>query len=662
MTRPPNPLRIKRLTLTDFRAFPGPAPVHFDLDSKNMLVYGENGAGKSSIFYALSEFFSLKPSRSLRGLKNVFSGESETGCAVNIEFNDGAPEASWCLQVGSGVLGAAPLGSHSIGGAASIRERHPAAVSGGNDPRVIQTALRRACLDYRALLDTNYKHGDGAVNLFEIAVEKLLGDFLVPVSGGQSRTIRELWAAVESATRGQPSAPKSGSAPSTAYQRALSACSEFNSGLNQALAALLPFVGTLLGELIGSDVTVATFVFGGVTYTAAHYKRDRTIAGRLLTLDVSYRTHQLTVPQHFLNEARLSALALAIYLAGRLACTPTATPNALKLLVLDDVLIGLDHSNRLPVLDVLRTHFADWQVLLLTHDRVWFEMARFHLGNTGHWKCLEVFEGADVVRNIPAPTVRAPGDKAAKACLDQARDFLDSHYIPAAANYTRSAFELALKSFCERFGVPVVFKSDPRHVDTEKLLAAIEGWLKGHTAKGCLAGVIERVKLFRKVVLNPYSHAAPPNIARAEVDGAILAVEKLLAVVERSTDGDPLQAAQELIGAAQATSEQLHAALGYLRAAFHVGLRQFCNRKHVSIIFKERGEDAQSLWSAVFSQRAVLFSPPHQQLPVQIEAERGWLISPVAEADLARLAHADLVRIIGLLVPAGGAGMVLDML
>ncbi len=41
MTRQPEPLRIKQLTLTDFRAFPGPAPAHFDLDGKNLLVYGE---------------------------------------------------------------------------------------------------------------------------------------------------------------------------------------------------------------------------------------------------------------------------------------------------------------------------------------------------------------------------------------------------------------------------------------------------------------------------------------------------------------------------------------------------------------------------------------------------------------------------------------------
>ena len=31
------PLRIKHLTLTDFRAFPGPTPARFDLDGKNLL-------------------------------------------------------------------------------------------------------------------------------------------------------------------------------------------------------------------------------------------------------------------------------------------------------------------------------------------------------------------------------------------------------------------------------------------------------------------------------------------------------------------------------------------------------------------------------------------------------------------------------------------------
>ena len=90
-----NPLRIKTLTLTDFRAFPGPAPQAIEFDGKNLLVYGENGSGKSSVFYALSEMFSLKAIRSLRDYKNVFSGEPDTGCSVEVKFTDSLSSARW---------------------------------------------------------------------------------------------------------------------------------------------------------------------------------------------------------------------------------------------------------------------------------------------------------------------------------------------------------------------------------------------------------------------------------------------------------------------------------------------------------------------------------------------------------------------------------------
>jgi recombinational DNA repair ATPase RecF len=66
---PPMPARIRRLTLTDFRAFPGPVSTAFDLDSKNLLVYGENGAGKSSLFYALSGFFLVQAGSPFAGVQ-----------------------------------------------------------------------------------------------------------------------------------------------------------------------------------------------------------------------------------------------------------------------------------------------------------------------------------------------------------------------------------------------------------------------------------------------------------------------------------------------------------------------------------------------------------------------------------------------------------------
>ena len=346
---PPAPARIKRLTLTDFRAFPGPAPTAFELDGKNLLVYGENGAGKSSLFYALSGFFSFKPARPLREHKNVFSGLPDTDCKVAIDFADGSPAVEWTVG------------------------RHPASLRGtSSDLRVTEAALRRACLDYRALLDTNYKHGNGPINLFEIAVEHLLRDYPVAVPGGTSTTIGALW---DNVSRLEARKPGDSAQVKDERKQLVDACATFNTAFQSALQVLHPFINQLMTLLGWQDVQLQALQTPGVTYKTAHYKRDRHLDGRELTPALQFRNHPLQTPQLFLNEARLSALALAIYLAGRLACTPTAANSALKLLVLDDVLIGLDHSNRLPVLDVLQTKFADWQIVLLTHDRNWFAFA-----------------------------------------------------------------------------------------------------------------------------------------------------------------------------------------------------------------------------------------------------------------------------------------------
>ena len=43
-------MKIKTFSLTDFRVFPGQAPTTFELDGKNLLLYGENGSGKSYLF------------------------------------------------------------------------------------------------------------------------------------------------------------------------------------------------------------------------------------------------------------------------------------------------------------------------------------------------------------------------------------------------------------------------------------------------------------------------------------------------------------------------------------------------------------------------------------------------------------------------------------
>jgi energy-coupling factor transporter ATP-binding protein EcfA2 len=506
MSGQPKPLRLKQLTLTDFRAFPGPAPTHFNLDGKNLLVYGENGAGKSSIFHALSGFFALKPPRPLREHKNVFSGLADADCRVGVEFTDGSAPVEWSVS------------------------NHPGSLRGrASDSRVAEAALRRACLDYRSLLDTNYKQGTGAVNLFDISVEHLLRDYPVTVPGGTTTNIGALW---DEVTRYQEKKPGDSRKDKIDRILLIDACAAFNAAFQSALPVLQPLINQLMTLLGWQDVKLQALRTPGITYRSAHYKRDRHIEGGELSPELLFHSHPLKTPQLFLNEARQSALALAIYLGGRLACTPSAPGQALKLLVLDDVLIGLDHSNRLPVLDVLHTHFADWQVVLLTHDKTWFDLARERLPK-GDWTCCEVYEG-DPAATAPMPIVRPTMNKPARALLQKANELLILGYVEAAANYARQAFEMGVRIACQLKHIKMEYKLDPTAHQAQDFLDKLKSWPGSpNVPKTNWDAAIHRLELLKNVVMNPYSHPSSPNIPKQEVLDAITAVTTFLDLVAK---------------------------------------------------------------------------------------------------------------------------------
>lgn len=396
----------------------------------------------------------------------------------------------------------------------------------GSDTRITQAALRAACIDYKSLLNTNFRHGNGEVNLFDIAVEHLLRDY--PVShAGQASTIGQLWQAVLQAR------PRKDT--SASITKVNQACVDFNAVFQPALQVLLPKINELLQALGWPEVVLSALLGPGLTYHTARLKRDRVIKGQTLTPELTFRDHRPTNHQNFLNEARLSALALAIYFAGRLVSTPTTTPDALKLLVLDDVLIGLDHSNRLPVLDVLADLFSDWQVVLMTHDRGWFDLAYAKI-SSAVWCCYEIFEG-DQSALAPSPIFRRVAmdpsiDRPARIYLDYAKQMLTLNYPEAAANYARQAMEATLRGGCEKQLIPVPFRRNPKKVEAHFLLDELERWTgSAKVSKVKLDLILAKVTLLKNVVMNPYSHPSAPNIPKIEVQQAINAVEELLALI-----------------------------------------------------------------------------------------------------------------------------------
>ena len=177
------PVRIQAISLTNFRAFPGPAPARFELAGKNLLLYGENGAGKSSLFHALSNFFSEEPPK-LQQHNNVFSGLAVADCKVAIELVGDPKAVEWTASYHPCVF--------------DIKRPVESVADwffAGSEPRISDAALRAACIDYKSLLNTNFRHFSGEVNLFDIAVDHLLRDY--PVShAGRASTIGQLWQAV----------------------------------------------------------------------------------------------------------------------------------------------------------------------------------------------------------------------------------------------------------------------------------------------------------------------------------------------------------------------------------------------------------------------------------------------------------------------------------
>ena len=141
-------MKINTISLTDFRAFPGPTPATFDLGGNNLLVYGENGSGKSSLFHALRGFFSSSKPPDLLALRNSFSGVGIGNMRVEVGFDDSSA-AAWTVVAGS-MATRVPWSQPRHGPfAVPFHPGHDAPIN----LRVTEAAKFSAMLDYRSLLN-----------------------------------------------------------------------------------------------------------------------------------------------------------------------------------------------------------------------------------------------------------------------------------------------------------------------------------------------------------------------------------------------------------------------------------------------------------------------------------------------------------------------------
>jgi energy-coupling factor transporter ATP-binding protein EcfA2 len=164
-------MRIQTIEITNYKAFLGTHKIA--VDGKNVFIYGENGSGKSSLYYALKDFFqSSMEDIDLTKLENIFVPAGKEGkTAVKINFK---PNHLGQNKKKTYVFNAATIDTRSPG-----------------DTSIRDGSRLKSFLTYKHLLAIHYLKKDEEINLFNLLVTGVLKHFKYSLTGGKE--LGELW-------------------------------------------------------------------------------------------------------------------------------------------------------------------------------------------------------------------------------------------------------------------------------------------------------------------------------------------------------------------------------------------------------------------------------------------------------------------------------------
>ncbi|MFC1613600.1 hypothetical protein ACFL23_04705 [Patescibacteria group bacterium] len=100
-----------------------------------------------------------------------------------------------------------------------------------------------------------------------------------------------------------------------------------------------------------------------ITYNISGRADSRSAEIELLYYDIEVRP-----AYKVLSESLLSSLGLSVYFA----CLKKFNTDT-KFIILDDVINSLDGQNRPNLIEILMDEFSNYQIILFTHDRLWFD-------------------------------------------------------------------------------------------------------------------------------------------------------------------------------------------------------------------------------------------------------------------------------------------------
>jgi energy-coupling factor transporter ATP-binding protein EcfA2 len=497
-------MRIKKIDIKNYKVFYKEHII--EADGKNLFIYGENGSGKSSLYFALKDFFqSSREEINFDDLENVFLTKSEQGKGfIKVTFN---PDNN----------------GHPIDKLYEFKSKSKDTYI-PPDTSIRDAIGLKSFLTYKHLLGIHNVKKGNEIDLFDLLVKGVLKHFKSAAITG-SKELGELWEDVENRCK-KPlegvrynSAKKKKDVESTigTFNKAFSELFKENNP-DYILKATHPILKEFNHNIeLKLNYTQAKPNENYSGYTNNHVR-----------IKLKYLSKDVREPHLFLNEARLSAIAISIYL-GMILRHPQINIKA-KILFLDDIFIGLDISNRLPLMEILKKHFIsadptkNYQIFITTYDKPWYEFIKFYLSEDRHWKTIELY-ARRAKKGFEIPIIKPQsGTSFIQNLIDIAEGYYNKADNKASGVYLRAAFEFMLKKYCEKKSIQVKYVLDSSTLTSKDFWAAVKKYRQENLTKpgNCAITVTTETNIdhYIKLVLNPLSHN---TINKHEISSEILA-------------------------------------------------------------------------------------------------------------------------------------------
>lgn len=520
--------KIKTIHLRNFKFFADNEPIK--IENKHVLLYGENGSGKSSIYWALYTLLESANKSDPAQIQKYFT-KANPDSLVNIHYTPPVGENPTIDSFVKIVL--EDGNSYEISSQNTLINQNQEAK---------KSNYASDFLNYRFLYKAyNFKHSD-KIDLMKMFEDEIFpyvnfANFNASVRNEDDRMVNR-----DITNANQMLSYYLKRKVHNTYLRRLK--EHLISELRVFLNAITPKINEILINKLGYSITLQLSFSEPAFENYLKNKVDRNEP--IISLEIlNYygKGDAVNKPQSFLNEAKLTAIGLAI----RLAVLENRLQDAeVKILVLDDLLISLDMSNREKVIDLIMNEYLNrYQVFIFTHERVLFEDIKATIYNhhkklgrlagiteqndldtewEKHWQLLEMYEAEkDASKKIPIVLPHLSNIQKAYFYLKEQVDY------NACGNNLRSAFEdffrayLPYQSFLNANGQ----NQNPENFTLGSLITLAKEY---YQSIGFDLSLLDKLDRYKDRSLNKTSHFNPrSNFYKKELEDAFIIFNQLKA-------------------------------------------------------------------------------------------------------------------------------------